>query len=242
MRCDPDERALSCHEMRWLVASIVLALTAPAAADATEIAAQVHLDRGIAAFESRDFARAHTELTAARDLAPHKPNPYRWLALTEVQLGDCAHALANIDAFGTRAPADDPRRAELDRLRELCARGGGLVIVTTKPTAAAIKLDGAPAGTTTARLTMREGPHTIVVEKPGYAPYKHAFTVTVTGERMLSFDLQALERSRPIYRRWWFWTAAGAAVVAVAGIAILAAGDRPGELPPIRCDNAGCAP
>ncbi|MEO8704476.1 MAG: PEGA domain-containing protein [Kofleriaceae bacterium] len=229
--------------MRSPVASIVVtvALAASAAADGGEEAAQEHLVRGVAAFESRDFARAHQELTAARDLAPHKPNPYRWLALTEVQLGDCAHALANIDAFGERAPADDPRRAELIRLRELCGKGG-VVTVTSKPVAGVIRVDGKPAGTTPATLQMREGHHTLTVEKSGYEPYTHGFDMTVVGERAFSFDLVA-RRSTPIYRRWWFWTAAGAAVITVAGIALLARGDDTNELPPIHCNTlAGCLP
>jgi len=102
---------------------VTVALAAPARAD-DETAALGHLDRGVAAFRAGDFALAHRELTAARDLAPAKPNPYRWLALTEVQLGDCPHALANIDAFLARTRDDDPRLGEMTRLRELCRRGG----------------------------------------------------------------------------------------------------------------------
>jgi len=81
--------------MRAAAASIlVLALAAGRArADAVEDAARVHLDRGIAAFRAGDYPRAHRALTAASELVPDKPNPYRWLALTEVQLGDCRGAL-----------------------------------------------------------------------------------------------------------------------------------------------------
>jgi hypothetical protein len=108
--------------MRAVVASILVLLVVGRVArgDAQEDAAQVHLDRGIAAFNAKDFTTARHELQAATELAPHKPNPYRWLALTEVQLNDCEHAVVDIDAFVARVPTGDPRIAELARLRELC--------------------------------------------------------------------------------------------------------------------------
>ncbi|HEY5951488.1 MAG TPA: hypothetical protein VIV40_38605 [Kofleriaceae bacterium] len=108
--------------MRAFVVAIVIALQLHAYADPNEDAALVHLDRGIAAFNAKDFHRAHTEFTAAHDLAPEKANPYRWLALTEIQLGDCPSALPNIEGFLARVPATDARVAELTRWREFCQR------------------------------------------------------------------------------------------------------------------------
>lgn len=120
--------------MRALVASIIALQLAGGVArgDAVEDAAQVHLDRGIAAFRDGDFALARHELTAASELVPDKPNPYRWLALTEVQLGDCPHALLDIDSFLARVPPNDARRPELVRLRDLCQHQG-VPKVTTDP-------------------------------------------------------------------------------------------------------------
>lgn len=111
--------------MRALVVVIAIALlpSSTAFADATEDAALLHLDRGIAAFEAKDFQRALRELRAAHELVPDKANPYRWLALTEIQLGDCESALVHIDGFLARVPATDPRVAEMTRWRELCRRG-----------------------------------------------------------------------------------------------------------------------
>lgn len=121
--------------MRVLFASILVgALVAPASrparADApaseadTETAAQVHLDRGVAAYGAGDFTLAHQELLIAVELVPHKPNPYRWLALTEIQMGDCAHARLDVDSFLARVPADDPRIPELVRARDACQQKG----------------------------------------------------------------------------------------------------------------------
>jgi hypothetical protein len=111
--------------MRLALAAIValrVVTSVAFAGPSSEDAAQVHLDRGIAAFKSGDFARALHELKEAQHLAPDRANPYRWLALTEVQVGDCASALADIVEFMARVPPDDDRRPELVRLRELCER------------------------------------------------------------------------------------------------------------------------
>src|SRR5687767_10101904 len=114
-----------CHEMRAVVLAIVL--FAPSAfAESVEETAQAHLDRGVAAFEKGDYKSAHSEFAAANKLVPEKPNPYRWLALVEVQLGDCERARPNIEGFLSRVAADDARRAEMLRLRELCSRTGTL--------------------------------------------------------------------------------------------------------------------
>ena len=86
----------------------------------TEDAALVHLDRGVAAFDAKDFATAHHELSIAHELAPEKANPYRWLALTEIQLGDCPSALPHIDGFLSRVAADDARIPEMTRWRAFC--------------------------------------------------------------------------------------------------------------------------
>jgi len=111
--------------MRARIAAIVVGLalhSEPAGADANEDAALVHLDRGIAAFNAKDWKVAEREISTAMRLAPHKPNPYRWLALTEIQLGDCATALLNIDAFLAHVEPSDPRVAEMKRWQELCRR------------------------------------------------------------------------------------------------------------------------
>jgi hypothetical protein len=88
----------------------------------TDDAALVHLDRGIAAFDAKDFATAHRELSIAHELAPSKANPYRWLALTEIQVGDCVSALPHIDGFLSRVPTGDARIPEMTRWREFCTR------------------------------------------------------------------------------------------------------------------------
>src|SRR5262245_35134776 len=114
--------------MRYLVAAVAVvahlaaataqpasspdAAPAPPGPGPDENAAQIHLDRGVAAFEAHAYADAHHEFSEASRLAPDRANPYRWLALTEVQLGECPAALGHIDAFVARAAPDHARLAE----------------------------------------------------------------------------------------------------------------------------------
>jgi hypothetical protein len=110
--------------MRALAVVIAIALVpvSPALGDTTEDAALAHLERGIEAFNSKDFQRALRELTAAHELVPDRANPYRWLALTEIQLGDCASAQVHIEGFLSRVPPSDARVPEMQRWRDFCRR------------------------------------------------------------------------------------------------------------------------
>ena len=231
--------------MRALVAPIVAAvlLGAPptARADATETAALLHLERGVAAFRAGDYLRARRELEVAHELAPDRANPYRWLALTAVQLGDCKAVLINIDGFLARVAADEPRVAELVRLRELCQRTG-VLRVDSSPTAASLHLDGALVGTTPYRtLSLQAGPHTLVADHRGRRSVSRSIVVTAGAELAIRLDLPPARR--PLIGRWWFWpTVVGAAALTTAAIVLVADPDDATVLPPIRCDATGCRP
>lgn len=109
--------------MRALVTAIVMAgLVGPVHADPSPPQAEAlgHLDRGVAAYRAGDYAIAEHELRTAQQLVPDRPNPYRWLALTEAALGECPAALVDIESFLSRVAADDPRVAEMVQLRQRC--------------------------------------------------------------------------------------------------------------------------
>jgi hypothetical protein len=120
----------------WIATILAVHLVAGTArADDTEAAAQVHLDRGVAAFGAGDFTLALHELQIVVELVPHKPNPYRWLALTEIQQGDCAHDRLDVESFLARVAADDPRIPELIRSRDACKQRGVPQITVAPPSA-----------------------------------------------------------------------------------------------------------
>jgi hypothetical protein len=232
--------------MRAVVASIavatVLLVAPPVRADPVEQAALVHLDRGVAAFRARDYTGALREFRAASQLAPDRPNPYRWLALTDMQLGDCRSALVHADGFLSRVPADDARAPELVRLRERCRRTGVLA-VDSSPRSAALRIDDALVGRTPYRaLSMRAGAHRLVAESPGYHPAGRSIVVQAGGELAVRLDLTPARV--PITRRWWFWSAViGAAAAATVAVVVASSGGPDDALlPPIRCDASGCDP
>lgn len=120
----------------WIAALASLRVAhADPAADAL-----THLDRGVAAYRAGDYARAHAELVQASTLAPDRPNPYRWLAMTEVELGDCDNARIHVESFLSRVPVGDPRVPEVISLRERCAPPRPAPVLTTTAPASASPL------------------------------------------------------------------------------------------------------
>ena len=238
------------HEMRALVVPIAIAvhLTTGLRAYAgdgpnqvDEKTALAHLDKGVAAFRAGKFTDALRELTIAHDLAPDKPNPFRWLALTEIQLGDCASALGHITEFLARVPPADERVAEMARWKELCSRTG-VLRVDSVPSAATLHIDGAVVGTTPYRsLAMRSGSHTLVADRAGFRSASRTIDLAAGSDLDVKLTLQ---REQPgITERWWFWPAVGVVAVGIAGGVVYAAarGGTP-VVPPLHCTSAGCMP
>lgn len=106
--------------MRWCIAAVLVVAAGNSHADDGDAAALDHLDRGIAAYRIGDYETAHRELGLAQELAPDRPNPYRWLALTEIKQGNCREALVHIEAFMSRVPVGDARVPEMAAQRQLC--------------------------------------------------------------------------------------------------------------------------
>jgi len=121
----------------WIVALAQLAATVTHADPAAD--ALAHLERGVAAYRTGDFAHALIELTAAQQLAPDRANPYRWLAMTEVELGDCRSASLHVESFLARVTATDSRIAEVLEVRRRCLARGATQIVPAPPAAIQIE-------------------------------------------------------------------------------------------------------
>jgi len=226
----------------WIVVAAQLVATV-ARAEPAEQRALAHLDRGVAAYRAGDFARAHVELAEAQRLAPDRPNPYRWLALTEVELGDCRSALVSVESFLSRVAAGDPRVAEVIAVRGRCASTGTLHVEST-PSGAAIRIDGgAPIATTpTPDLALGVGRHRLTLEKPGYVTQSEPLEVRAMGVTQARYALVAAPAERPIYQRWWFWTAVGAVAITAAGVTYGLTRDGDARLPPVTCGATGCHP
>jgi len=226
----------------WIAVVAQLATTV-VHADPAEDRALAHLDRGVAAFRAGDFAQARAEIAEAQRLVPDRPNPYRWLAMTEVELGDCRSALVNIESFLSRVPAGDPRVAEVIALRGRCVSTGTLR-VDSVPSGAALHVDGgSPIATTpTPNLAIAAGTHRLTLAKPGYVALEAPLEVRATGVTYARYELIAERADRPVYRRWWLWAAAGAVAITAAGLTYALTRDGDARLPPVTCDATGCHP
>ncbi len=202
--------------MRLILASIAVALlAAPAiAAERRDDAALAHLDVGVAAYRAGDYVAARREFEAARRLVPDKANPYRWLGLTAVQLGDCTQALLDFEMFLKLVPPGDERVPEVTRLRDQCER----------PPAA----PGAP--TTTPMTTP------VPTTAPAPSPPRGLFVATT--------PTRPAPSKRLVRRWWFWTALGGAAALAAAGITLGVVLGTPREtpLPPIVCGTTGCAP
>jgi hypothetical protein len=230
----------------WIAVVAQLATTV-VHADPTEAEAEeralAHLDRGVAAFRAGEFARARAALAEAQRLAPDRPNPYRWLAMTEVELGDCRSALVDIESFLSRVPAGDRRVAEVIALRGRCV-ATGMLRVDSAPSGAAIHVDGGPpiATTPTPSLAIAAGMHRLTVAKPGYVALEAPLEVRAMGVTYAHYALTAERTDHPVYRRWWFWAAVAAVAVTAAGVTYALTRDDEARLPRLICDDGGCHP
>jgi hypothetical protein len=104
----------------WMLATALLC--GSARADKLEDAAQLLIDRGLERWEKGDVVAARDSFASARDLLPNKPNPYRLLALADSKLGRCQEAVVEADRFSALTPASDPRRSEVNAIRDSCMR------------------------------------------------------------------------------------------------------------------------
>lgn len=212
-----------------------------ARADGLEERALAHLDRGVALFGARDFVRARAEFAEAQRLAPDRPNPYRWLARTDGELGDCRNAVVEVEAFLSHVAAGDPRIAEVVAVRDNC-RATGTLHVDSTPSGATVRIDGgAPLTTPTADLALPVGRHRLTLSKPGFVAHDEALEIRALGVTHARYALVAAPEPRPLYRRWWLWTAVGAVAIGAVATYELTRGGR-GALPAITCDPNGCHP
>src|SRR5206468_3683083 len=75
-------------------------------------------------------------------------------------------------------------------------------------------ISGVDVGISPVDINRPAGTYEIVVGKVGYDTYRSE--VTVRGGEETNFRATLQPESTPITKQWWFWTAAGAAVVGAA--------------------------
>lgn len=181
--------------------------TRPPAADVAKQAQEL-LDNGVASFKAGDLARAKVALQRVIALVPDKPNPYRWLGLVEIRLGNCKEALPNFDAFLTRVGMADPRTVEVVTLRDRCRvelepKVGTLLVATTPPGAdVRLRAAGEPllGKTPLESFSIAVGNHVLALHKDGYADVQRG--VSIRDGETVRLDL-VLEKLAGKKKKYW---------------------------------------
>jgi hypothetical protein len=91
--------------------------------------------------------------------------------------------------------------------------------VVVRPADAAIRIDSRTVGRGRVRLELPGGGHALQISLPGYQAQQRELVVVPGQNRVVEVALDPV--ARPVYRRWWFWTAIGAAVAGGAAAAAI---------------------
>ncbi len=98
---------------------------------------------------------------------------------------------------------------------------------------AAVTVDGTDVGLAPLEVQRPPGNYRVLVRKPGFVPYRASIALAAGQEVSLRAAMEPVRAS--IWKKWWFWTAAG---VVVTGVALGAYfGARAAETP--RLDGGG---
>jgi tetratricopeptide (TPR) repeat protein len=193
-----------------LCAAISCLLAAPARGDDARTEARAHSDLGRVAFNRGDYRTALEEYRRAYEAAPVPALLFN-IGRCQEQLGDRAAAVASYRKYLAAVPAAEDRAAveasiaELERALASPGAGKGASAPAAPPTA---PMEKAPA--TSAPPLERSGGRRI---ERSVAP--GALDVSPPPETAAP----RTPSDRPLWRRWWLWTAVAVGVVG-AGVAI----------------------
>lgn len=115
----------------------------------------------------------------------------------------------------------------------------GQVKISASQIGARVRIDGRDAGASPVVVDLVPGGHQLEVTAPGYAASRSELMIAAGQSRDVTITLDLPPPpadTRPIYRRWWFWTGVGVAAAAV-GTALLV----PERTQPILAGTLGTA-
>jgi hypothetical protein len=85
--------------------------------------------------------------------------------------------------------------------------------VSANRAGASVSVDGKDVGTAPIDVQRQAGSYQVTVQKPGFAVYQTHLTVRPGEAANLTASLEV--QKTPVYKKWWFWTAAAVVVVGV---------------------------
>lgn len=190
--------------------------------------AKAHFNTGEAYYEHGRFADAAKEFEEAYRLSAKAPLLYN-VGKSYDGASDFARALDAYKRFLDAASPDNPdvdfAAGRVERLQKLVGR----IQVAGAVPGSLVALDGQPAGRTPlgAPLVVNPGRHTLELSHDGYVRFRSPVDVPVGGSSTVAARQVENVRvvrvatpaapEKPLYKRWWLWTAVGGVVVA-AGV------------------------
>ncbi len=166
-----------------LVVAAWLACASGALADDREDAARALFDRGVELSEQERWGEALEYFRRSRDLVD-RPSTVFNMAVAELRLGQPTVGIASLDAYLASTednPAEEHRRAEATRLREIARASVVTLHLEIVPPDAEVRVDGTA-------ITV-EGPSRDIEIDPG----THRIQVTADGYEPSGFELSVLE-------------------------------------------------
>jgi tetratricopeptide (TPR) repeat protein len=221
--------------MRTAVLTLVLVATTARAEEPSPPAedvdvAKAHFNTGQINYEHGRFEDAAREFEEAYRLSGKAPLLYN-VGKSYDGSNDFARALDAYQRFLAAAPPDNSDRGFAQTRVERLQAMVGKIAIAGAVDGSALALDGKPAGTTplAAPIVVNPGPHQLTLARDGFATFKSTLNVPVGGTatlaarqaeavKVVTIDgRQARAADKPIYKKWWLWTAVGGALV-VAGV------------------------
>jgi hypothetical protein len=189
------------------------------------------VDEAIAEFTARRFEEARTLFARAHGIFPNA-RTLRGLGLAEFELRDYVACVQHLDAAlkSEVRPLEAALRDQTEELRQRAAGFVARLTITSRPAAARLMVDGAPADSPKEPLLLSYGMHSLELSAPGYEPERRSVVMAGGDERTLNVEFQRplnVSLQRDVGRleaRWyenpWLWVAAGAVVVAAAATTV----------------------
>lgn len=217
-----------------LLGSGILRAQQPQLDPAKKAKALKHLRAGLKKYNEGEYQAAIDEYKKAYALYP-SPKLFPNIASAHKYMGQNLKALENFEKFLKATRVDSPDRS-IQRLRKEVQREIhyllkliGRVRVVVNVHNAVVKVAGLERGTSPMDKVFRfkPGPVNVTVKKKGYYPFDK--TVNLAAGKVATVKVMLLrkikpkvvvkvKRAPPVYKKWWFWTAIGTAVAAVAGV------------------------
>ncbi|MCA9671349.1 MAG: PEGA domain-containing protein [Myxococcales bacterium] len=185
---------------------------------------------------------------------------YRQQYLIDKKVGNLQRALALYKTYLRESKTPPNRTMVLKLIEELKSvlqavqsesnrqpKQGKLIVDGASARGAAVSIDGKHVGTAPLTRELSPGSYLLKVEREGYAPWSTTVSVAAGATVQVPVTLRSLAgsdggaggaaaaTSRPVYKRWWFWTIIGVAVAAGVGttVGVLATRDSGDGLPQI---------